>query len=318
MWAGLDRRTGRVSQTRPFRFGVNGTTTSLQVWHEVARTAEGLGFATLIAQDHVGQQLAPLPALVAAGAVTTQLRLATVVLDNDFRHPALLAKEAATVDVLSGGRLELGLGAGWLQSDYDKTGIPFDPPGVRIARLAEAVQICKSFFTAPEAVTFVGRHYRIQALDAAPRPVQQPRPPLMLGGRARRMLELAAREADIVGLSLLDRRGPGLPEPPSFEQKVAWVREAAGPRLAELELHVNASLVIVGDGQAQAVEAAVAQQAHRSGQTPAQVLASPGTLVGSVAAVVERLHALREQFGLRYWVIPARAMAAFGPVIARL
>jgi probable F420-dependent oxidoreductase len=305
-----------VSWPRPFRFGVNGTTTSLQVWQEVARTAEGLGFATLIAQDHVGQQLAPLPALVAAGAVTTRLRLATVVLDNDFRHPGLLAKEAATVDVLTSGRFELGLGAGWLQSDYDKTGIPFDPPGVRIARLAEAVQICKSFFAEPEAVTFDGRHYRIQGLDAAPRPVQQPRPPLMLGGRARRMLELAAREADIVGLSLLDRRGPDLPAPPSFEQKVAWVRQAAGPRLAELELHVNASLVSVDDGQAG--EAAVEQQARRTGQTVAQVLASPGTLVGSVGTVVERLFALREQFGLSYWVIPARAMPAFAPVIARL
>ena len=114
---------------RPFRFGVNSVTTSLWEWQEIARKAEAVGFNTLIAQDHFGKQFAPLPALVAAGAVTVRLRLATLVLDNDFRHPAALAKEAATVDVLTSGRLELGLGAGWLQADYDKTGLPFDPPG---------------------------------------------------------------------------------------------------------------------------------------------------------------------------------------------
>src|ERR1700736_798820 len=120
---------------RPFRFGVNSVTTSAQEWQDTARKAEALGYSTFIAQDHFGQQLAPLPALVAAGAVTSRLRLATLVLDNDFRHPAAVAKEAATVDVLTNGRFELGLGAGWLQSDYDKTGLPFDPPSVRLERL---------------------------------------------------------------------------------------------------------------------------------------------------------------------------------------
>jgi probable F420-dependent oxidoreductase len=303
-----------MSRRRAFRFGVNHVTTSLQEWQEVARKTEALGFDTLIAQDHFGKQFAPLPSLVAAGAITSRLRLATLVLDNDFRHPAVVAKEAATVDVLTNGRLELGLGAGWLQSDYDKTGLPYDSPGQRLERLAEAVQICKALFASDDAVTFHGKHYQIQELDASPRPTQKPRPPIMIGGRQRRMLSLAAREADIVGISLLDRRGPGLPEPPSFAQKVEWVRQAAGERLDDLELHVNASLVAVTDHPWDAVDAV----ASRTGQTREQVLDSPGTLVGSVDAIVELLLARREQYGISYYVVQGRAMEAFAPVITRL
>src|SRR5579864_7083747 len=176
----------------PFRFGVNCVTTSLREWQAAARKAEALGYDTLIAQDHFGNQLAPLLALVAAAAVTSRIRLATIVLDNDFRHPAVLAKEAATVDVLSEGRLELGLGAGWLQSDYAKTGLAFDSAAQRIARLGEAVQICKRFFCHEQALTFRGQHYQIDGLETLPRPIQKPRPPIMLGGRQQRMLSLAA------------------------------------------------------------------------------------------------------------------------------
>ncbi len=300
---------------RPFRFGVNHVTLSREEWLETARKAEALGYDTLIAQDHFGTQLAPLPALVAAGAVTTRLRLATIVLDNDFRHPAAVAKEAATVDVLSNGRLELGLGAGWLQADYEKTGLPFDLPAERLERLGEAVQICKAFFgTEGNSVTFSGKYYNVRNLDALPRPVQKPRLPIMIGGRQKRMLSLAAREADIVSISLLDQRGPGLPEPPSFSQKVEWVRQAAGPRLSHLEIHVNASLVEVGEVPSSAVE----QMASRRGMTPEQVLDSPGTLVGSVDAIVGQLLACREQYGVTYYVIQGRSMDAFAPVIARL
>jgi probable F420-dependent oxidoreductase len=299
----------------PFRFGVNSITTSLWEWQEVARKAEAVGFTTLIAQDHFGKQFAPLPALVAAGAVTVRLRLATLVLDNDFRHPAALAKEAATVDVLTSGRLELGLGAGWLQSDYDKTGLPFDPPAERFERLSEAIQICKAFFTADKAVSFSGKHYRVENLDASPRPTQKPRPPIMIGGRQRRMLSLAAREADIVGISLLDRRVVGQPEPPTFAQKVEWVRQAAGDRFGELRIHINASNVDVSDNSS---DAYIEQIAGRTGQSPTQILESPGTLVGSVEAIVEQLHARREQYGISYYVVHARFMDAFAPVIARV
>jgi probable F420-dependent oxidoreductase len=304
-----------VSHSRAFRFGVNSVTTSRAEWEDTARKAEAIGYDTLIAQDHFGNQLAPIPSLVAAAAVTSHLRLATLVLDNDFRHPALLAKEAATLDVLTEGRFELGLGAGWLQADYTKTGLAFDPPALRVARLAESVQICKALLSSAEPVSFTGEHYRIDQLEPSPRPVQRPRPPLMLGGRQRRMLGLAAREADIVGLSLLDPRAPGLPPPPTFEQKVAWVREGAGERFEDLELHVNASLVQVTEHPS---EAEIDRVATRTGQTRAQVLASPGSLVGSVEAIVETLLARREAYGVSYYVVQGRVMEAFGPVIARM
>jgi probable F420-dependent oxidoreductase len=304
-----------VSRQRPFRFGVNSVTTSRADWEDTARKAEALGFDTLIAQDHFGNQLAPMPSLVTAAAATSRLRLATLVLDNDFRHPALLAKEAATVDVLTEGRFELGLGAGWLEADYVKTGLTFDPPAQRLARLTEAVHICKALLASSEPLTFTGDYYHLDNLDPAPRPVQTPRPPLMLGGRQRRMLSLAAREADIVGLSLLDPRAPGLPPPPTFAQKVAWVREAAGARFDDLELHVNASLVQVTDRPS---EVEIDRVATRTHQTHAQVLASPGSLVGPVEAIVETLLARREEFGVSYYVVQGRVMEAFAPVIARI
>ena len=303
-----------MAALHPFRFGVNHVTLSVQEWQDVARKAEALGYATLVAQDHFGKQLAPLPALVAAGAVTSQLRLATVVLDNDFRHPAVVAKDAATIDVLTNGRMELGLGAGWVQADYDKTGLPFDAPGIRLERLSEAVQICKALFGDDEAVSFSGKHYTITNLDASPHPVQRPRVPIMIGGRQRRMLSLAAREADIVGISLIDRRAPGQPEPPTFDQKVAWVREAAGARMDAIELHVNASLVQVTDQPQPVLEEA----ATRTGQSTAQLSASPGTLVGSVEAIVEQLQARREQYGVSYYIVQGRVMDDFARVVARL
>jgi probable F420-dependent oxidoreductase len=295
-----------VAANRPFRFGVNHVTTSASEWLDVARKVEALGYSTLIAQDHFGQQMAPLPALVAAGAVTTTLRLSTIVLDNDFRHPAALAKEAATVDALTGRRLELGVGAGWLEADYTKAGLSFDAPAVRFERLAETVQILKAFFSEADSVTFKGKHYQIDGLDVAPRTVQQPRPPLMIGGRQRRMLGFAAREADIVGISLLGAQGP------TFEQKLAWVREAVGTR--DPELHVNASLIEVTDQPESAIEAA----AQRSGRSPADIRSSPATLVGSLEAIVERLLARREQYGVTYYVINGRNLDAFAPVVKLL
>src|SRR5262249_38678336 len=160
-------------------------------------------------------------------AVTSRIRLATIVLDNDFRHPATLLKEVATVDVLTDHRFELGLGAGWLQADYTQTGIPFESPAQRIERLEEAIQNYRAFFT-HERVTFAGKHYQIDALEAFPRVARTP--PLMLGGRQKRMLTLAGREADIVSISMLDRWSPGLPKPPSIAQKLEWVHQGAGAR----------------------------------------------------------------------------------------
>jgi probable F420-dependent oxidoreductase len=183
---------------RPFRFGVTGGRQTRQEWLDLARKTDDLGYSTLLLPDHFGPQLAPLPALLAAATATPRLRVGTIVLDNDFRHPALLAKEAATIDLMTDGRFELGIGAGWMEADYRVSGLPFDPAGVRVARLTEAVQIIKAFFADDGPVTFHGKYYRVDNLQPGPRPSQ--RPPLLIAGTRRRMLTLAAREADIVGL----------------------------------------------------------------------------------------------------------------------
>ena len=301
--------------THAFRFGVNNTgETSLRAWQEYARKAEDIGYSTLIMQDHFGKQLAPLPALAAAAAVTSRIRLTTMVLDNDFRHPAVVAKEAATVDLLSDGRLEFGLGAGWLEADYDKIGQTFDAPGERMARFMEAICIIKAFFTEEKAVSFKGKHYQIEDLDAWPRPVQQPHPPILIGGRQKRMLSFAAREADIVSISMLDRRGPAEPKPPAFAEKVAWVRKAAGSRFAQLEIHTNSGGLRVTDDQ----KGAIAQAAERMKVPPQEVLETPANLIGSVDAIVEQIEAWRETCNLSYFVVPGAKMLEMAPIVARL
>jgi len=298
---------------RRFRFGVRHTGSTLEEGQRIARKAEDLGFSTLVVQDHVDKQLAPWLALMSATAATSTLCLGTVVLNNDFRHPAILAKEAATVDVLTNGRLELGLGAGWLLADYQQIGLSFDAPGERLARLAETVQICKAFFT-EETVTFHGKYHQIEALDAFPTTTQKPHPPIMIGGRQRRVLSLAARQADIVSISMLDPRGLGLPQPPTYAEKVRWVRAAAGARYCHIELHVNVSHVEVTAHR----QAALAQLATRLQMDPQDVLRSPTTLVGSVDAIVEQVHAWREQCDVSYFILPSRLMDTLAPVIARV
>lgn len=297
---------------RRFRFGVLCTASTLDGWRETARKAEDLGFATVVAQDHFGEQLSPLPCLVAAAAVTTRLRFGTIALDNDFRHPAVLAKEAASIDVLTGGRFELGIGAGWLGSDYEKTGIEFAPGAVRIGRVAETVRVCRAFF-AGESVTLHGEHYRIEGLEAFPRPIQA-RLPMLIGGRQRRMLSYAAREADIVSVSMLDPRTPDAPPPPGFAVKATWVKEAAGVRFNEIELHANCFAAEVTDNAAEALQ----RIADRIGVTPQEALENPANLVGSVDSIVEQLEGWRERCGLSYISLRPQVMDALAPVIARL
>jgi probable F420-dependent oxidoreductase len=193
---------------RPFRFGVNVRTAVSGVeWADKARRVEVLGYAVLLVPDHLAELLAPFPALAAAAAATTRLRIGTAVLNNDFRHPVLLAREAATVDVLSDGRLELGIGAGHMQSEYEEAGLGFDPGATRVERLAEAVAMVKRLLEG-ETVTFAGGHYRVTGHTIHPRPVQRPRPPIFIGGSAPRLLRVAARAADVVGLTgIAFRRG---------------------------------------------------------------------------------------------------------------
>ena len=299
---------------RKFRFGVNQTGGSDgMAYRDFARKVEDLGFSTLIMQDHLMQQFAPLPALVAAGAATTRLRLGTIVLDNDFRHPALLAKEAATVDVLVGGRLELGVGAGWMQRDYDMTGLVFGQPAERFERLRETVAIIKAFFNEERTVDFHGKYYNITGLDAFPRSPQG-RPPIMIGGRQKRMISYAAREADIVSISMLDRRAPDMPKPPSFAEKIGWVKAAAGDRFSTIEVHANTNNVQVTDNARAAIDAT----AERLRIPAEDVLQSPANLIGSADAIVDQLQAWRETCGLSYFVVPASQMENIAPIVARL
>jgi probable F420-dependent oxidoreductase len=304
---------------RPFRFGGCAlSAASSAEWAERARRTEALGYATFVIPDHFGPSFAPIPALIAAALATTSLRVCCGVFDNDFRHPAALAKEAATLDVLSGGRFEFGLGAGYNKAgDYDATGIPFDPPNVRVERLEEAVLLLKRLW-GEEPVTFSGHHYQVQNLKGFPRPVQRPHPPIYLGAGGKRLLSFAAREADIVGLIAQALPGGGLDIAADSDQvlaqKVEWVREAAGERIGQIEL-----ALLLFDVEVTANRSASAEEAARPrGLTSEQVLASPYFQVGSVDTIADNLWSLRERFGISYFCVFPHDVDEFAPVVAKL
>jgi len=220
---------------RQFRFGVYGRGETLAQWRDFARKAEDLGYSTLDLPDHFSRQMAPMLALAVAGQVTSRLRFSAAMLDNDFRHPLVLAKELATLDVLSNGRVEAGIGAGWMATDYEFSGIPFDPPGVRIERLKETIAILKGLW-GNEPFSFSGKHYNITNHEGTPKPAQKPHPPLLVGGGGKRVLRLAAREADIVGVNFVLAEGMVNPavavtgSATATAEKLAWIRAAAGAR----------------------------------------------------------------------------------------
>ena len=315
---------------RKFRFGVLVSRAgSAAEWVELARKAEGLGYATLLVPDHFGPQLAPMLACLAAANATTTLRVGTFVLDNDFRHPALVAKEAATLALLTEGRFDLGIGAGWNPRDYEQTGMVFEAAPTRVGKLAEALEILERFFSDGQVVrtttgtdashvqgvTFSGRYYQVSGLDAAPKPRE--RPPIMIGAAGRRMLTLAARYADIlnfpdrpsVGVSTAGNPGLGL----SMPEQMQIVRDVAGDRYAKLEL---SSLTIprLTDDITGTMEALARQMRT----TPEVIDAMPGTLVGSREQIVEKLHANRERYDISYPVMPGAAMEAMAPIVAQL
>jgi probable F420-dependent oxidoreductase len=288
---------------------------------EIARRAEACGYSSLFVPDHfVDHPLAPMPALAAAAAVTTTLRIGPLVLGNDYKHPVVLAREAATLDLLSDGRLELGIGAGWMTVDYEKAGIPLDPPRVRIKRLEESITVLKGLF-APGPFSFTGEHYTVIELDGMPKPVQQPHPPFIIGGGGPKILGVAAREAEIVGINALLRAGDGTaPEsvhsltPAATDQKVAWLREAAGARFDDLELQTLVGFVLSTDDRAPIGQG----MAAAFGVEPEDALAAPVTLVGTQDQMVEALEARRDRWQISYHVIPAESLELFAPVVARL
>jgi probable F420-dependent oxidoreductase len=306
--------------TRPFRFCIQMKTATVGGdWAATARKVEDLGWSALTMADHFADELAPIPALMAAADATATLRVGTMVLGNDYRHPVVVAKEAATVDVLSGGRLELGIGAGWMASDYTGAGMALDRPGVRIARLAEAVAVIKGLF-ADGPCTFAGEHYRITGLDGLPKPVQRPHPPLVIGGGGERVLRLAAREADMVGINVnlaagvIDERAFPDGTPESTERKIGWIRDEAGHRFDEIELQVRVHLALVTDDR----YGTIAALAGGFGLTEGQARQTPHALIGTVEQICDDLVERRERYGISTLGMSADQLDAFAPVIARL
>jgi probable F420-dependent oxidoreductase len=288
-------------------------------WVEKARRVEQLGYSTFLVPDHFVNPFEPFVALSIAAEATKTLRVGTFVCDNDFRHPALLAKEAATLDFLSGGRFELGLGAGWHGGDYEQTGIPFDPPGVRVSRLEESVKIVKALFE-EEPASFEGKHYKINGLLGQPRPVQQPRPPVMIAGGGKRVLSIAAREADIVAFLFRTRpdgSGGDIPSGSAEEtdKKVALVKEAAGERFDRLEFNSLVYQVVITEDRRKSAEEVVANLT-RPGYTVDLILDMPHALFGTLDEIVEQVETWRERFGISYVTVVEETMET--PVVERL
>jgi probable F420-dependent oxidoreductase len=271
--------------------------------------------------DPFGDQFAPVAALMAAADATTTLHVGNLVLDNDYRHPVILAKEAATLDLLSNGRFELGLGAGWAKREYEQAGMSFDLPGMRVSRLEESIQIIKGLWS-PGALTFSGTYYNINQLDGFPKPVQRPHPPILLGASGKRMLSLAAREATIIGVLMGNySTGAMIDDPltrlgPAIDQKIAWVRQAARERFDNLELSMMITPVYTEDQQ-KAAEG-VASERGWSSTSAEQVLDMPSILIGPVEQMVEQLHQRRERYGFSYYIVTDRHVESFAPVVAQL
>jgi len=314
--------------THPFRFiaPMPRLTEPIARWRDEVRRIEELGFSSVSVSEHIthGWTMEPLTVMTAAATATERLRVLSLLLTNDFRHPAVLHKAAATIDVLSGGRLELGIGAGWMADDYAATGLAFDAPTERIDRLRESVEVIRLLF-GPEPVDYEGRHYRIAGLEGLPKPVQRPHPPIMLGGGGPAMLRLAASVADIVGIharlphgSLTSAEAADLGAE-RIDEKVGWVRTAArsaGRDADSIELQFSVYLVSVSDSR-RSERATVSSFAELLRTDPELAAGSPAVLTGSVEACVERLQERRERFGFSYWNLGGD-VDAVAPIVARL
>jgi probable F420-dependent oxidoreductase len=310
----------RVTTQRPFRFGVQASTAaSGKAWADLARRTEDLGYSVLTMPDHFTDQLAPVPAMTVAAHVTSTLRVCALVFDNDYKHPVVLAKELATMDVLSEGRVDIGLGAGWMRTDYDQAGMQYDTPGVRIDRFVEGLQVIRGCM-ADGAFSFSGKHYTITGYNGLPKPLQRPCPPVLIGAGGKRMLGIAAREADIVGINPSLAPGAVGPEviadmsSQAVAEKIAIVREKAGDRFNKIELNIRTFLVNVTDDG----KAAREKLAAGMGVDAALIHDSPFALIGPPNELIDTLLARREQFGLSYIIVGGDDVESFAPVVAAL
>jgi probable F420-dependent oxidoreductase len=307
-----------MARRRPLRFSIQvPQAPDMAAWKDIARRAEDAGFYSLSIPDHLGPslpQLAPLVALAAAAAVTSRLRLVTTVLDNDFRHPVMLAKEVATLDLLSEGRFDLGMGAGWLEEDYTKTGVaPWEAPEVRVSRLIESIAVLRRLFSG-ETVTFDGRFYHLRDYLSYPKPVQDPIP-LMIGGRGKRMLKMAAREAQII--SILAATSEGGNKLAGFEQQLAWIAEAGADAREDLMLGVR--VLPFGEISETTARRTLAERLGADrGLSADEVLASPFFAVGDPSSVRDHFLEISERYGITYFTVSDASAWKLAPIIGEL
>jgi probable F420-dependent oxidoreductase len=318
---------------RPFRFAVQSyAPTSAEQWRTQARRAEELGFSAFHLADHVigpgpalaatnhpVQTVAAIPAMAVAAEATDTIRIGCRVLCIDYRNPVMLAKELATLDFFSDGRLEIGLGAGWLANEYEAMGVQFDAAPTRLDRLEETIALLRACFGEGQ-VEQAGQHVRAAGFEGVPKPVQSPMPPLMIGGGAKRILGIAGREADIVSINFnnasgkIGAEGVGSSTADLTEQKIAWIRAGAGDRFDDVELEIAAYFTVVTDDP----EGTTAKMSANFGLTPEQFAAHPHALVGSVDAICDVLVERRERLGISYVTFGSAAMETVAPVVARL
>jgi probable F420-dependent oxidoreductase len=292
---------------------------------EHARTTESTGYSQLCIHDHLAPQLAPIPMLTAVAMATERLRVCPLVLNNDLRHPAVVAQELATLDVLSDGRLDVGVGAGWNVPEYAAAGIQFDRPAVRIERMAEAIAVLRGLF-ADGPFSFAGRYYTITNLDGQPKPVQRPHPPFIVGGTKERVVRLAAREGDIVGLDLRQDRA-SLPDafPDRMDVRAAWIRDEAGERFGDLDVSVIRLLgpiAITPNTKSAADRVADSYRATTGLEIPPEdIIESPYSLIGTIPSLVDKLRRARERWGINSYLVgwhDEPELAEIAPLIEQL
>lgn len=304
--------------SKPFRFSASLGALETGDLISSAKRAEELGYSTVTLPDHFTDQAAPLIGLTAAAMATTSLRVLPLVLANDYRHPVVLAKEVASLDALSDGRVDFGIGAGWMTTDYDQSGITLDSPGTRIRRLRESVDVLRALLGGDDPA-LDGEFYSVHGPLSAPRPVQQP-VPLMLAGGKQKMLTLAGEKADIVGINpgltagVIDERAGADATPDKTDQKVAWVREGAGSRFDDLELQTRIHLTMITDDR----EKVAAEMAPLLGLSVEDALNSPHALVGTAEQLIDDIQRWRDRWGISFVSINGENMEDFAPVVEAL
>ncbi len=309
-----------MTTTRPFRFGIQltGPLPGLS-WTDTARAVEAAGYSSLHLPDHFGDQFGPLPAMAAAAAVTSELVVGTLVFDNDYRHPLVLAKDLATLDVIAEGRVEFGIGSGWMRTDYEASGIAYDDPKLRVDRFVEGVEIIEKIFSG-ERFSYDGDYYSITDYEGFPKPHTPGGPKLLIGGGRPRMLRFAAQHADIVGINptiasgQVDADAARDAGADRFDAKVKLVREAAGDRLDDIELNALVMVCAVTDDPMAMAE----MVAPMFGVEPSLVLESPATAIGTVDGLCDEFERRRDRWGLNYSIVQQDAFEQFAPIVARL